>query len=64
MAAMGWEEKLLTLIGGFLRVETEDGHIRGWGVSMIYHLYYLIMVRDMLTGRPINEELEIGGELH
>jgi hypothetical protein len=64
MRNMTWDDKLLTPIGGFLRVEMEDGSVVGSSVSMFHHLHCLIMVRDMLTGRQMDEEFEQGGELH
>jgi hypothetical protein len=64
MRNMTWDDKLLTPIGGFLRVEMEDGSVVGSSVSMFHHLHCLIMVRDMLTGRKMDEEFEQGGELH
>ena len=64
MREMTWDERLTTPNGGFLRVQKEDGRTMGYGISMMHHIHCLIMVRDMLTGREMNTEFEVGGELH
>jgi Domain of unknown function (DUF3328). len=52
-----WSQ-LLTHGGGFLHVQESDGEVHGYGVSMFHQLHCLMMIRDMLLGKPMSHAHE------